>query len=99
MNHTNTEQKCFMFKTRRSLADELDEIDAQFEKGKDDQDYESNVEIQAPDGIVITVNWDEEEQFRADNEINDDELDYEDEDDDDETDTIYPLILTVRLKR
>ena len=48
-----------LFKARRNLADELDAIDAQFEQ---DAQPKTN-ELQAPDGIVITVDQDEEQRL------------------------------------
>ena len=64
---------------RRKLAEELDVIDAEFEQNA--AQTEDQTELLAPDGIRITVNRDEEDEFQ---EEDDEPLDYEDE-------TIYPL--------
>ena len=68
----NFNQKSILTKARRNLIDEMDAIDDQFQQ-------ESDREITAPDGIRITVNCEEE------NEFDDEQLDY------DEDEEIYPV--------
>ena len=74
---------------RRSLADELDEIDAEFEQLKDDENIE---EVLAPDGIRISVNREEENEFPGES---DDQLDFDEEEDEE----IFPLPKEVDMDR
>ena len=47
----------------RSLAEEIDEIDAQFENEFNDEVEEFNEELTTPDGIQMRLNADEDQEF------------------------------------
>ena len=82
-NNKQYENCTFKPPTRRNLADELDTIDAKFEQEDDHEE-----KLTAPDGIRITINRQEEDEFAMEG---DEDLDYEDE-------SIYPVEKNKNIK-